>query len=95
MNDEELEKYKLALRTQNAERHALWEILQELVGRYASTFDQPGEALENMSARVSARLSQRESDAQLRGLELPLATVQTSVDRFFSGLTKRLEAGEL
>jgi len=95
MNEEELEKYKLALRTQLAERHALWEILQELIGRYASSFERPKDPLENMAARVSARLVRKEQDARDKGLELPLATVQISVDRFFSELATRLEAGEL
>lgn len=95
MNDEELERYALALRTQLAERRALWEILQEFVGRYASTFDDPATALENMSTRVTARLERKEPDALAKGLELPLATVQTAVDRFFGELSTRLEAGEL
>ncbi len=93
MDDEEL--YKLALRTQLAERRALWEILQELIGRYANTFDEPKVALEDMVSRVTARLERKEADAKNKGLEVPLATVQVAVDRFFSELTTRLEVGEL
>jgi molybdopterin converting factor small subunit len=95
VTEEELEAYLLALRTQLAERHALWEILQELIGRYASSFENPKEPLENMSARVSARLARREPRAKAKDLEVPLATVQVAVDRFFSELTTRLGAGEL
>jgi hypothetical protein len=95
MTEEEFERYKIALRMQLAERRALWEILQEFVGRYASSFDEPKMALENMSSRVTARLERKEADAKAKGLEEPLATVQVAVDRFFSELTTRLEAGEL
>jgi hypothetical protein len=95
MDEEDLDKYVLALRTQLAERRALWEILQEFVGRYANTFDDPRDALENMSARVTVRLERKETDARAKGLELPLATVKTSVDRFFSELASRQAAGEL
>jgi hypothetical protein len=95
MTEEELEQYMKALRMQLAERRALWEILQELIGRYASSSEEPKAALENMSSRVTVRLQRKESDAQAKGLEVPLATVLVAVDRFFSELTIRLEAGEL
>ena len=95
MTEEELEQYKNALRMQLAERRALWEILQELIGRYASSFEQPNTALENMASRVTVRLQRTEPDAKTKGLEVPLAAVQVAVDRFFSELATRLEAGEL
>lgn len=95
MTEEESERYQLALRTQLAERRALWEILQELIGRYAQTFDKPEDALGNMAERVTGRLQRKEADAKNRGLELPLATVQSAVDRFFSELSSRQAADEL
>jgi hypothetical protein len=95
MTEDQLEEYKLALRTQLAERRALWEILQDFIGRYASAFDDPSVALEDMSSRVTFRLEQKEAAAKAKGLDLQLAFVKTSVDRFFAELATREEAGEL
>ena len=95
MTEDELERYELALRTQLAERRALWEILQELIGRYASDWDDPSAALENMSTRVTFRLDQKETDAKAKWLDLQLGFVKTSVDRFFAELATREAAGEL
>jgi hypothetical protein len=95
MDKQELEKYELALRTQLAERRALWLILQEIVGRYASSFDDPNDALKTLSERVTFRMDRKEADAIAKGLELPLATVKGAVDRFFAELLERLEKEEL
>ncbi len=69
MNEEESQAYHRALRAQNAERHALWEILQELVGRYATSTDDPEAILKNLADRVMWRLDQRDESAAERGLE--------------------------
>jgi len=95
MDEADLEKYTLALRTQLAERRALWDILQEFIGQYALAFDDPTAAIKNLSERVAFRLDQKEADAKAKGLELPLATEKTAVDRFFSDLTARAERREL
>ncbi len=92
---EEADQYALALRTQLAERRALWTILQELIGRYAESFDDPDAALRNLSERIIFRLERKDDDALAKGLELPLATVKVAVGRFFSELAGRLSAGEL
>ena len=93
--DYDPEEYTHAFRVQLAERRALWAILQEFVGRYASSFENPKEAIENLSERVMTRLDRKDDDAMAKGLELPLATVKDSVDRFFSELASRHQAGEL
>jgi len=95
MEKKDEKEYELALRTQLAERRALWEILQEIIGRYASISGDPGSVIENMNSRIIFRLDQKDSDATKKGLELPLATVKASVDRFFSELSLRLEQGSL
>jgi len=95
MTDEERVAYEHALRVQLAERRALWAILQEMVGRYALTFDEPAEALENIASRVIARLSRKDEDALAKGLELNLAYVKDAVDRFFGEMAERREKGDL
>jgi hypothetical protein len=88
-------EYVHALRTQLAERRALWEVLQEFIGIYANSTDDPSAALQEMHDRVTLRLDRKEADAKQKNLELSLAYVKGSVDRFFSELSKRTEEGEL
>lgn len=95
MTEEELERYQVALRTQLAERRALWFILQEVVSLYANATDDPDSALKYLSERTILRLDRKGDDATAKGLDLPLATVRESVDRFFVELSKRLQLGDL
>jgi hypothetical protein len=86
--------YARALRTIFAERRALWAILQEFVGRYAVTVDDPTEVLGNMSERIMFRLDLKDADANEKGLGIMLATVKDAVDRFFSELSQSIAVGE-
>ena len=90
MDDDAAARYGHALRTQLAERRAIWEIQQELIGLYALNFDDPTEPLREMAERISRRLDQKEGDANAKGLDLPLAYVKSATDRFFSEMTERL-----
>jgi len=95
MNDDEQEQYHLALRTQLAERRALWFILQEIVGKSALSAADPHEVFRDLSETIINRLDLKDDDAIAKNLGLPLATVKEAVARFFSELADRHERGKL
>ena len=69
MGGDETEKYERALRTQLADRHALWFILQEVVSLYATATDDPDSALQYLSERTILRLDRKDDDATAKGLD--------------------------
>ncbi len=95
MNEEDLVAYGRVLRRQNADRRALWAILQELVGRYAKATDEPKTILDNFAECVAWRLEQKDEGAAEQGLELVLADTKASADRFFSELSRWNARGDL
>jgi hypothetical protein len=57
--------------------------------------EEPEKTLENLAERTIFRLDLKTDDAEAKGLQLPLATVRQSVDRFFAELSKRLRQDDL
>jgi hypothetical protein len=95
MDESELKEYIRQLKIQTYERNALWEILQEFVGRYAKTTDDTETVLNNFEQCVLWRLDRKDDDAERKGLTEALEGVKSAVDRFFSELSRRHDRGEL
>lgn len=75
--------------------NARWRLDASAAGRYAMASEEPEKTLENLAERTIFRLDLKTDDAEAKGLQLPLATVRQSVDRFFAELSKRLRQDDL